>query len=99
MADLKKALSGIASSTDRIAAFDAAEEAEVEAVDPIDVADPQVVEEGIGMGVPAFNSADAAKRQMLLNRMKALKARPDLQARIALQIKAMDDAARALAAE
>ena len=98
MADLKKALTDIGSSADRIAALDAAEQAEVEAVDPIEVAAP--VEEDIGLGVPAFNSVEAAKAAQIMRKIKALKGKPKFQAPLIEQLAALRAAAAArLAAE
>ncbi len=79
-----------------IEAFDASEQASV--AEPLDVAEPAApVQEDIGIGKAAFSSVEAAKISMLVNKIKALKGKPDLQARLAAQIKAIRDAAAARA--
>lgn len=56
--------------TDRLAALEAAEQGSAEVAA---VAEPQVVEEQIGLGQAAFNSVEAAEIAMLQRKLKQLK--------------------------
>ena len=95
---LRERIRGLQSSAPgAISAFDAAEQGTRV---PRNVAEPEVpVQEDIGIGKAAFSSVETAKISMLVNKIKALKGKPDLQARLAAKIKAIRDAAAARAAE
>ena len=89
MADLKERLAAAASSSaDRIAAFDAAEQGTPE---PAAKPKPKPAEKR-GTGTAAHSSVDAAKLAQLRAKFKALAGKPKLQAKIAAQIKAIQDA-------
>ncbi len=89
MADLKERLQTAASSSaDRIAALDAAEQGTAA---PVVELKPAPTEKR-GTGTPSFSSADAAKIAMLKAKIKALAGKPELQAKLAVQIKAIQDA-------
>jgi len=55
---------------DRLAALEAAEQG---GTAPIAVEEPQVVEEDIGLGVPAHGSVEEAEINMIRNKLKQLK--------------------------
>ncbi len=57
--------------TDRLAALEANEQGGGAA--PVAVAEPQVIEEDIGVGEAAFSSVEAAEINMLRNKIQALK--------------------------
>ena len=85
----------LTSSADRIAALDAAEQGSAKVAAAVE---PRVIEEQRGLGEPAFSSVESAQIAMKVAKIKALKGKPKLQAKLALEIKAIQDAAAARAA-
>ena len=96
MASLKEQIQGQVANplVDRLAELEANEQGTAA---PVTVEEPQVVEEKIGLGKPAFNSVDAAKIAMLERKRKAVKD-SKLKALLTAQIKVIEDAAAAAAA-